>query len=315
MAVHKQRVEDFEKKYKDTIFDKIAEASSMQFEAISQITASARILGQSQPSIPNVSITLNNKLVELSHIFQKAGISMFSSEKENCDIVSSSFLGDAIIYDLIDKLAESSKKLGEYGKTIENISKKKNERLLALQNISPIRKLFSRVRALFVPAQPVDLSLTEEEQYILDSSLQEYRDVDTQIWGYNLEDNLVQALVKEISGAQRFDDSGVQHRYIASVVSGLLGESVIPDLKKLGLEYLVPKLQEALIEEYKKDLPAHGIYQVRDEDMHLYVPDFARKQEDFQQRVATDAISAEVSQEQSSYREKLELYVEENEAR
>lgn len=280
MAIDKKRVEEFEKQYKDTIFSKIGEVGSKQFEAISQMTTNATNLGQSQVNIPNASTTLNNKLVELSHVFKKAGISMFSKELEDYDIVSSSFLGDAIIHDLIDKLAKSSDKLGEYSKTIGNVSKQRNERLLALQNVSPIRKFFSRIRAFFVPVQPVDLSLKEEEQDTLDSSLQGYKDIDSKIWNYNLEDNIVQALVKEIAGPQKLGDFDITHRYSASTVPGLLEESVIPDLKKLGLEHLVPKLQEALVEEYKKDLPDPEIYQVKDEDMHLYVPDFSRKPEE-----------------------------------
>lgn len=34
-----------------------------------------------------------------------------------------------------------------------------------------------------------------------------------------------------------------------------------------------------MIEEYKKDLPDPEIYQVSDEDLHLYVPDFSRESE------------------------------------
>lgn len=228
-------------------------------------------------SIPNTNTTLNNKLVELSYVFQEAGISMFSSKLEAYDAVSSSFLGDAIIHDLIDKLTESNDKLGEYSKKICDVSKKKNEQVLALQNVSPIRKFFSRIRAFFVPIQPVDLSLTEEEQSTLDGSLQEYKNIDNQIFKYNLGDNLVEALVKEITGPKKIGDFDIQHQYSASGVPALLEECVIPDLKKLGLEHLVPKLQEALVEEYKKDLPSPEIYQIKDEDMHLYVPDFSRK--------------------------------------
>lgn len=276
----KKIVEEFEKKYKDTIFSKIDEVISKQYEAISQTTTNARNLGQSQVSIPKVSITLNNKLVELSHIFSKAGISIFSKELEDYDIVSSSFLGDAIIHDLIDKLAESTDKLEEYDKTIGDISKQRNERLLALQNVNPIRKIFSRIREIFVTVQPVNLSLTEEEQGRLDSSLQEYNDINSEIWKYNLEDNLVQSLVKEIVSPQKFGEFDIPHRYSASVVPRLLEESVIPDLEKLGLEHLVPKLQETLVEEYKKDLPDSEIYQVKDENMYLYVPDFSQKPEE-----------------------------------
>ena len=277
MSIDKQKLEEFEKKYKDTIFNKIAEAGSKQFEGITQMETNARNLGQSQVRIPNANTTLNNKLVELSHEFKRVGLSMFSKELEGYDMAGSSFIGDAIIYDLIDKLTEATGKLGEYSKTMGDVSKQRNERLLALQNVSPIRKIFSRIRAFFVPVKPIDLSLTEEEQGTLDSSLQEYIDIDSEIWNYNLEDNMVQALVKEIAGPEKVGSFDIKHKYDAYTVPGLLEESVIPDLKKLGLEHLVPSLQEALIKEYKKDLPDSEIYQVKDEDMHLYVPDFSQK--------------------------------------
>lgn len=280
MSIDKQELEEFEKKYKDTIFNKIAEAGSKQFEGITQMETNARNLGQSQVRIPNANTTLNNKLVELSHEFKRVGLSMFSKELEGYDMAGSSFIGDAIIYDLIDKLTEATGKLGEYSKTMGDVSKQRNERLLALQNVSLIRKIFSRIRAFFVPVKPIDLSLTEEEQGTLDSSLQEYIDIDSEIRNYNLEDNMVQALVKEIAGPEKVGSFDIKHKYDAYTVPGLLEESVIPDLKKLGLEHLVPRLQEALIKEYKKDLPDPEIYQVKDEDMHLYVPDFSRKPEE-----------------------------------
>lgn len=277
MVVDNKQVKEFEKKYKDTIFTKINEVGSKQLETINQMTTNATYLGQSQVSIPNVSTTLNNKIVELSHEFKKAGISIFSKEYENYGFVTSSFLGDAIIHDLIDKLATSINKLGEYGKIIKNISEQKNEKILALQNASLMKKFFSKIRAFFVLVQPVDLSLTEEEQGMLDSSLQEYKDIDSEIWNYNLKDNIVQALVKEFTRPQKFGDSNTTHKHDAFNVPRLLEEYVIPDLKKLGLEHLVPKLQEALIEEYKKDLPDPEIYKVKDEYMHLFVPDFTGK--------------------------------------
>ena len=276
MAVDIKEVEKFEKEYKNTIFRKILEVGSKQFETISQMTTNATNLGQSHVSIPNASTTLNNKLVELSHEFEKAGISMLSKEYENYGFVGSSLLGNAIIHDLIDKLATSNDKLGEYSKTIGDVSKQRNERLLALQNVSPIKKFFSKIRAFFVPVKPVDLSLTKEEQGTLDSSLQEYTDIDSEIFNYNLEDNLIQALVKEIAGSQKIGNFDISHRYSASGVPGLLQESVIPDLEKLGLKQLIPQLQEALVKEYKKDLPDPEIYKVKDEDMHLYVPDFSQ---------------------------------------
>ena len=278
MGIDKKQVDDFEKKYKDTLFSRIDEIRLNEFQVIDQIATNATNIGQLNVDIPNTSTTLNNKLVELSHIFKKAGLSMYVKEFEDYDLVSSSFLGVAIINDLIDKLSESSNKLDEYAKTINDISDDIEEELLSLQNESPKRSFFARIKSIFVHREePIYyyVSLTDEEQDILDGYLQKYKDVDSEIWNYNLEDNLVQSLAKEITSPQEIDELDFPHKYSASVVPELLKESVLPDLQALGLEHLVPKLQEALIEEYKKDLPDPTVYQVPEEDMYLYVPDFS----------------------------------------
>ena len=44
----------------------------------------------------------------------------------------------------------------------------------------------------------------------------------------------------------------------------------LDDLKKEKLDSMIR------VEEYKKDLPNPEIYQIKPEDMHLYVPDFTR---------------------------------------
>lgn len=188
-------------------------------------------------------------------------------------------MGDAIRHELENELVESIDKLGKYGETVDEIINKKNEQIYAVQNISPIKKFFLKIKGLFAPEKPVNLSLTEEERKKLDESLQEYKDIDTKIWNYNLEDNLLHSLVKEIIEPYKLGKFKFPHRYKAENVPRLLEESVIPDLKKLGLEHLIPELQESLIEEYKKDIPDSRLCQIKDEDMYLYVPDFSKKPE------------------------------------
>lgn len=280
MSAEKQDIKEFERKYKEQLFEKINEVFSKQSQTIDIITENANDLGQANIEMPNTGTLVNNKIIELSHIFEESGISIFSSKSKDYNFVTSSFLGDAIIQDLIDKIMQSTEKMNNYSKKIEEISGQRNKRIQALQNISPTKKFFSKIRSLFVPAKPIDLSLTDEEQSILDSSLKEYKDIGDEIWKYNLDDNLVPALVKAIAGPQNFGEFNLKHRYNAPGVPYLLDEEVIPDLKKLGLESLVPQLQQSLIEEYKKDLPDPKYHKIKDEYMYSYVPDFSNKEDE-----------------------------------
>ena len=278
MSEEKQEVKDFEKEYKEQLFKKINEIYSKQLEAIDKIAKNANDLGQANVEIPNTGILANNKIIELSHIFEEHGISIFSSKSKDYDFVTSSFLGTAIIQDLTDKINQSVEKMNEYSQKIEEVAIQKNERIQALQNISPMRKFFSKMRSLFVPSKPIDLSLTDEEQSMLDNSLQEYKDIGDEIWNYNLDNNLVPALVKAIADPIKLEGFNISsHKYIAQAVPSLIEKDVEPDLKKLGLEGLLPKLQEELTKEYKKDLPDPEIHKIADEDMFLYVPDFSNK--------------------------------------
>ena len=94
MSVNEQKVEEFENKYKETIFSKIGEAVESQQKTISLTSQNAKNIGQLNVDIPNASISTNNKIVEISQEFKKAGISMFSHKFETYDIVSSSLVGE-----------------------------------------------------------------------------------------------------------------------------------------------------------------------------------------------------------------------------
>lgn len=280
MSVSKQEVDSFENKFKEELFNKISEVYAKFFETINLLTQNANALGQANVDIPNTATLLNNKIVELSHTFEDSGISMFSSKSKDNDYVTSSFIGNAIIQDLIDKMNLSYDRISEYGNKMVDVSEQRNKRIQALEKTSPMRKLFSRIKSLFVKTKPIDLSLTDAEQSLLDRALQEYKDIGDQIWNYNLEENLASSLVKAISGPIKFGDFNIPHCYVPQEVPYVLDEDIVPDLEKLGLGNMIPKLKEALIEEYKKDLPDPEIYQISEEDMSLYVPDFSRKVEE-----------------------------------
>lgn len=90
MSVKKQEVKDFEKEYKEQLFKKISEVYSKQFETIDIMTKNANDLGQANVDMPNIGTLVNNKIIELSHIFEESGISIFSSKSKDYNFVTSS---------------------------------------------------------------------------------------------------------------------------------------------------------------------------------------------------------------------------------
>lgn len=111
------------------------------------------------------------------------------------------------------------------------------------------------------------ISYTQEEIDSLNIHLSCYKETDNELWNYNLREKVISNIVRKIR----------EKEYGAYTVPGLLEESITPDLQELGLSDLIPELEETLVEEYKKDLPALENYQVSEEDRYLYVPNFSRK--------------------------------------
>ena len=266
MAVETKEVKEFEAEFKEALLGKVREISSQQNELISGIQESSKFVDL-ESDLPNLGITLNNKLVELQHEFQNAGLSMYSQEFKDYGFVGSSFVGEAVIFDLINYASKGDQNLADYSKTMKEVTDKKVEKVQGLEKVSPIRRFFAKLRSFFVPVKQEDMTYTPEETESINSHLRDYRETDNQLWQYNLRDNIIPSIVRQIR------DRG----YSAYTVPGLLEESVIPDLEKLGLADLIPQLQQTLIEEYKKDLPDPEIYKVNDEDLYLYVPDFTRE--------------------------------------
>lgn len=236
MSISEKDIKEHEDRYKNLLYDKIGEIISNQSKVITQISKTGKYV-DIDTDLPNLGITFNNKLNELSQIFKKAGISMFANPNEEYDFVGSNFVGDSIIEDMISRLSQEIQALSEYDSTIGKAAKKKVEKVKALEASGPIKKLFVKIRSFFVITAVSDLtSYSEEELGEINSHLSEYKEIDENLWKYNLKDNVVQSLVNFINNRQYHD----------FVIPGLLEESVIPTLQKLGLEDVIPQLQEEL---------------------------------------------------------------------
>ena len=66
MAAETKEVKEFEDKFKEVLFGKVGEISSQQRELISGIEESGKFVDL-ESNLPNLGITLNNKLVELQY--------------------------------------------------------------------------------------------------------------------------------------------------------------------------------------------------------------------------------------------------------
>lgn len=236
MSENKQDIETNEDRYKDLLYDKIGEIISKQSESITHMCKTGQYI-DIDTDIPNIGITVKNKLNELSKTFKEAGISLFSESNEKNDSADSNFVGNSIIEDIISQLSKGTQAWSEYTSSIDKTTKERTEKIKALEQSGTIKKIFLKIRSFFVPTTVSDLiSYSDKEIEEVKSHLLEYKEIDENLWEYNLRDNVVQSLVKYINNRQS--------RILA--IPGLIEESVVPTLQKLGLEDTIPQLQEEL---------------------------------------------------------------------
>lgn len=243
MSVTDKEVKDFETEYKACLFDRI----NLLCSSISAFENSQKSVGINE-SLPNMGITLHNKLIELSHIFQDAGLSLYSSKVEdygplNLNFVTSSFIGEAIIFNMIDKVEEGTATLVDYTSSLEEMSRKKREEFQSLRE-RPLKRFLWYLKNFQLSPKEINSSYTKEEIQTLNSHLSKYAEADNQLWTYNIRDNIIPSLVGYIK----------QKGYSKEAVPGLLQECIVSDLQKLGLADLLPQLEEQLAKSFEEEL-------------------------------------------------------------
>ena len=236
MGISESAIKAYENRRKEILYQIIRESISEQAKFIMQLEETGKLF-DINVSMPNIGITLNNKLIEISKIFKKAEISMFIELNEKLNMLNSNFVGEAILNDLVEQFGEGIEKLLEYDSSMGKVINKKTTQIKVLQKSGPIKRIFFRIRSLFNSNLISNLvSFSKEDIEEIKSHLSEYKKIDENLWGYNLEDNIVQSLANYINDRQ----------YDKNTIPEVIEECIRPTLEKLGLEKVIPQLKEEL---------------------------------------------------------------------
>lgn len=238
-------IQEYEKLYRDLLYKNIEEITSTQTETLTQIKNTGKYV-DIDTDLPNIVITFNNKLSELYQIFKKAGISMFAELNGKTGVIGPNFVGEAIIAYIRSQLSKGIDTLTEYNSCIGGITNKKIEKIRQIENAGRVKKFFLKIRSLFIPDIVAHIAEYEQDEIKqINSYLLKYKEIDGEIWNYNLRKNVVKSLVRFITNKQ----------YSKEEIQELLKECVSPTLQKLGLDDLIPELKDDLSKTYERENP------------------------------------------------------------
>ena len=240
MSRTKKDIQEYEEKYKKILYKYIENIMASMYDALSSNRRISKRLDLNLDiDMPNIGVTINNKINEISHEFEDAGISMFAMPNEENEFVGSNFVGDAILDDLFAKFGKGSQAYTDYVSNLEEAINRRNERAKALVKTSPIKKFFSKIRSFFARENIKDyMSFLPEEIEKMSSNITKYKNIDEEIWSYSLKDNVAQSIINSIT-SKGYDKETMQY---------MLEEEVMPTIKSLGLESIESQIETGLSE-------------------------------------------------------------------
>lgn len=189
--------------------------------------------------LPNIGITLNNKLVEIYQDFKEHGINIFEGYDEERGIRINGLIPAYIIENLINNyVVPQSEKMVEYLTTAKVMEKIKETNEEEMQKRGPIGKGIMLIKAMFNSNNSIYFE--DDELEILRKGLKEYKQVNESIYNYNLQDNLVEAILKH------FENTGESLEEIEEKVE----QSIISILQMLGMEDKIQELKSKIKERF-----------------------------------------------------------------
>ncbi|MBE5806196.1 MAG: hypothetical protein E7313_05750 [Clostridiales bacterium] len=229
-------------KLEKMLFDRINAMQSKIKESIELIKKFERINAKEE-NLPNIVTTLHDKLTqEVIKQCRTVGI----------EFNMKSYLVQAMVSDLLEKFEEGIFEFRECSKNLDFVRKVQDdfESRVELVSTSKVKNLIARLRGLFKPERKQEkleqLERERQEKKLEEANIHliKYKFKNSELERYTIKNNIVNSLSKEIMYGSNMG--------VSLSMSELIEEKITPEMKKLGLQNLVDKLQENLYSEYKE---------------------------------------------------------------
>ncbi len=240
---HAQDKKDY--RLEKMLFDRINKMQGKIKESLELIKKFERINAKEE-NLPNIVTTLHDKLThEVIKQFRTVGI----------EFNMKSYLVQAIVSDLLGKFEDG---ITEFKDCSENLNfvrevQEDFESKVELAPTSKVKNFFARLRGMFKPERKQEkleqLERERQEKKLEEANIHliKYKFINSELEKYTIRKNIVNSLNKEILYGQ---GSGLTLN-----ITQFINDKVKPEMKMLGLDNLIPSLEENLYKEYAEKDP------------------------------------------------------------
>ncbi len=240
---HAQDKKDY--RLEKMLFDRINKMQGKIKESLELIKKFERINAKEE-NLPNIVTTLHDKLThEVIKQFRTVGI----------EFNMKSYLVQSIVSDLLSKFEDGITEFKECSENLNFVREVQDdfESRVELAPTSKVKNFFARIRGMFKPERKQEkleqLERERQEKKLEEANIHliKYKFINSELEKYTIRKNIINSLTREILLGQ---GSGLTLN-----VTEFIDQKIASEMKMLGLDNLIPNLEESLYQEYKEKNP------------------------------------------------------------
>ena len=206
--------------------------------------------------LPDLGVTLNNKLVEIYQQFKESKVKVFQSQDKNKKFVIG-LVPMLVINSLIERAVDAYRnEMGLYLQEAEGLQEQKEKNKEKIKEKSFITVLIIAIRTVFNEELAKKFYFDEAEVEDLRTKLEDYKKATEDIYNYDFKTDIID-IVAEGLASQNLS---------LEVIEDILNSDVVDTLEKLGLSDQMPVLRQKINQIIKSQNDSKKTWELSDEE-------------------------------------------------
>lgn len=219
--------------------------------------------------LPDLGVTLNNKLVEIYQQFKESKVKVFQSQDKNKKFVIG-LVPMLVINSLIERAVDAYRnEMGLYLQEAEGLQEQKEKNKEKIKEKSFITVLITAIRTVFNEELAKKFYFDEAEVEDLRTKLEDYKKATEDIYNYDFKTDIIDIIAEGLAS----------QNLSLEVIEDILNSDVVDVLEKLGLSDQMPVLRQKINQIIKSQNDSKKTWELSDEEKER-VNDYDSRDED-----------------------------------
>ena len=206
--------------------------------------------------LPDLGVTLNNKLVEIYQQFKESKVKVFQSQDKNKKFVIG-LVPMLVINSLIERAVDAYRnEMGLYLQEAEGLQEQKEKNKEKIKEKSFITVLIIAIRTVFNEELAKKFYFDEAEVEDLRTKLEEYKKATEDIYNYDFKTDIIDIIAEGLAS----------QNLSLEVIEDILNSDVVDTLEKLGLSDQMPVLRQKINQIIKSQNDSKKTWELSDEE-------------------------------------------------